>query len=597
MNAELSSGIDKNEELSNANALVSLNKMFTVPERLAGRYEYLQHIGSGTQGDVFKARDLSTGKLVAIKQLRIDQVENWKAYDLFEREANLLSKLDISGIAKFYEAVKCFEDDPPCACIVQEFIDGVSLESSIRSGHRMTIAEVFDVARQILNILEKLHHSDPPVIHRDLKPNNIMISHSDGKNHVYLIDFGAVANPQVQGGGSTVAGTFGYMPPEQLMGKPGPESDLYALAAMIVYMLSGVSPADMQTLEFRLVIEPHLQSFHPAVMHLLGRMLEPSVKDRLTDYEEIRRSFEKFSHSDFDEDNLTEGHFYQSKGYIKQFESVRTLWDVGNLKLWSAFPSQTPRTVPYQIRHIEFADLSSHHSIRRGKYKKRFNASAFTRFFVLITIVPLIILMIAGFFSKSSSFYRWYMEGNWEELIGFTLLMILPSLFLLFGILWFTIFGGGKWESQTKLPVKESKKSLEGVYLKLLKYGQKSIATVVSVQYKPNSREYIENYKLKVNREYCPEKGFYIHDCPCFEISYRFNPPDDSLNSDLVHHIIVHRSVDGHLEPGDPLPILYYVNPVMPDHVYSMPFPFAQNDVENYSDVLCHTEDGRIVNC
>jgi serine/threonine protein kinase len=104
---------------------------------------------------------------------------------------------------------------------------------------------------QLLDILKQLHAHEPPVIHRDIKPSNILLKALGGDDYeVYLIDFGAVANPQVQGGGSTVAGTFGYMAPEQLTGKPCPASDIYSLAAVAVYLISGRSPADMPMKDF-----------------------------------------------------------------------------------------------------------------------------------------------------------------------------------------------------------------------------------------------------------------------------------------------------------------------------------------------------------
>ena len=208
-----------------------------------------------------------------------------------------------------------------------------------------------------------------------------------------------------------------------------------------------------------------------------------------------------------------------------------------------------------------------------------------------MTLTPLIYWLVSGFFDeKTGLYYGKYIEnGQIGELIGW-IIIELKFVSILAAAIWFAVFGGGKWESDAKLPPKEDKLSLDqGYYNLLLQKGQKSIATVVSVQYKPNSREYIESYQL-----YYKCFGLYIHDCPCFEISYRFNPPDDSLSSDLVHRITIHRSPTGHLEPGDPLPILYYVNPDMPSYVYSMPFPFALSEVEYYSDIICNSNDGRV---
>ena len=554
---------------------------------LLGKYEYLQQIDSGAQGIVYKARDLNTGRLVAIKQLRIDQVENWKAYDLFEREAKVLSQLDIPGVAKFYEAKSCLDEEPPYAYIVQELIEGVSLESHIRSGQRWTLARTFDIALQVLDILEKLHHSDPPVIHRDLKPGNILVCHRGGKGQVYLIDFGAVANPIVQSGGSTVAGTFGFMPPEQLMGKPGPESDIYSLAATIVYMLTGVSPADIDTLEFRLVIEPHLQAFPAAVMHVLGRMLEPSAKERLTDYEEIRRYFNNFVHSDFSEDSQNTNSINSSADFVSQFKSIRTLWDHGNLRLWSALPSEVPRAVPNELMKIKDVDLHSRRSIVRI-IQYRGNVIAIL---MIVIMVPIWLLGMRLCIGNSGNLMAEY--GSFLGILG-TIGSILLFNLLYCWPLWFWLFACIEIKSnlQFEKHTPTDKQILE--YRKnLFEYGLKTIATVVNTYYLPTRGEPGEKYIYK-NHTDSDDNHIYIHAIPSFVITYKFNPPDDSDRNDLIHQITIHRAPEGHLNPGDPLPILYQIDPKDKRKVYSMPFPFAMCDVEDYSDMICYTLDGEI---
>ena len=203
-------------------------------------YTFIRKLGHGSQADVWLAQRIADSRKVAIKCLNIESVKNWKEYELFQREASVLATLDIDGVAKFYEAIDRLDDNPPCAYIFQEYIEGHSLADMIKSGHRFSINAIYNIVLQLIDILQKLHTHEPPVIHRDLKPSNILIKQDDGKDKVYLIDFGAVANPQVQSGGSTVAGTFGYMPPEQLMGKPVPASDIYALAAVAVHLITGI---------------------------------------------------------------------------------------------------------------------------------------------------------------------------------------------------------------------------------------------------------------------------------------------------------------------------------------------------------------------
>ena len=135
----------------------------------------IKKIGHGSQGDVFLAKRDSDGIEVAIKRLNIESVKTWKTYELFHREAEVLSTLQIDGVAKFYEAVDMPEDDPPRAYIVQEFIPGTTLGTLIGQGHRFSLSCTFDIIVQLLTLLKQLHSHTPPVIHRDIKPNNIML--------------------------------------------------------------------------------------------------------------------------------------------------------------------------------------------------------------------------------------------------------------------------------------------------------------------------------------------------------------------------------------------------------------------------------------
>ena len=265
---------------------------------LSERYQTVKVLGHGAQATVYQAERLSDHTQVAIKKLNIGSVKTWKEYDLFHREADVLSSLKLDGIAEFYEATDDLEAIQPCSYIVQEYIQGRSLQDMIQSGSRFSIDRIYEIILQLLDLLEKLHTHEPPIIHRDIKPSNVLLRPREGAWYqVCIIDFGAVANPQVQGGGSTVAGTLGYMPPEQLTGKPTPASDIYALGAVAVYMLTGKSPADMPVKDFHLIFEPDMQNMMPAVVETLRQMLEPDSAKRLCDYDILRNRFKDFQQS------------------------------------------------------------------------------------------------------------------------------------------------------------------------------------------------------------------------------------------------------------------------------------------------------------
>jgi Protein kinase domain/Ankyrin repeats (many copies) len=164
--------------------------------------------------------------------------------------------------------------------IVQQLAPGKPLTDWVQSGWRGTEAEVRDIASQLLEILQYLHHQSPPLIHRDLKPHNI-IRNDDGR--VFLVDFGTVQdvyrNTLLKG--CTVAGTFGYMAPEQFRGLAMPASDLYGLGATILYLLTHRSPADLPQERLKLSFRNHVNiSNHFA--DWLELMMEPDTSERFS---------------------------------------------------------------------------------------------------------------------------------------------------------------------------------------------------------------------------------------------------------------------------------------------------------------------------
>ena len=107
-----------------------------------------------------------------------------------KKEAEILEKLTIHGVARFYDAIDCLDDNPPCSYIIQEYIPGISLQKMISDGHRFRMDDVYDILIQTLEIIYQLHTHEPPVIHRDIKPSNLMITtDNNGQFKVTIIDF------------------------------------------------------------------------------------------------------------------------------------------------------------------------------------------------------------------------------------------------------------------------------------------------------------------------------------------------------------------------------------------------------------------------
>lgn len=250
---------------------------------IAGRYEILGELGRGGSAVTYRARDTTTGGEVAIKALSLATMESWKALELFEREARVLESLDHPGIPAYVDMIA---PDPSAAdgdseatfALVQELAAGRDLSKRLAEGWRADEETVRDIARQVLEILVYLHQLSPPVVHRDIKPQNLLI---DDERVVRLVDFGAVRERLASQTemGSTVVGTFGYMAPEQFQGRAEPASDLYGLGATLVHLLTGTAPAELPHARLKLVFDDRT-SVSRQLVSWVDDLVEPAVEDR-----------------------------------------------------------------------------------------------------------------------------------------------------------------------------------------------------------------------------------------------------------------------------------------------------------------------------
>lgn len=249
---------------------------------LDNRFRLLQVLGKGAMGTTYKAECLDTGALVAVKELPFCQIQSLKTMDLFEREARVLKSLSHPQIPAYHEDFFTGEGKHTSLIIVQEFIDGVTLEEESRT-KTYSEAEVLRDLDDLLGILTYTHSCHPPVIHRDLKPANIIRRKSDGK--LALIDFGGAKHSL--GGGSTVAGTFGYMAPEQYRGEASPASDLYALGVVAVRLLTGKEPEELMGSGIEIEWESEVGKLSPRLEFTLSHLLRKDSKPP----RHVKRSF------------------------------------------------------------------------------------------------------------------------------------------------------------------------------------------------------------------------------------------------------------------------------------------------------------------
>ncbi|WP_042342284.1 bifunctional serine/threonine-protein kinase/formylglycine-generating enzyme family protein [Calothrix sp. PCC 7507] len=214
---------------------------------LAGRYEISQTLGGGGFAVTYLARDIlqPSKPLCVVKQLRPNQ-SNPRVIEFFEKEAAILERL--GKHPQIPQLLAHFSQDQHLY-IVQEFIEGQDLSREMIPGKRLSEGYATKLLQDVLEVLSFVHGQG--VIHRDIKPQNLMRRQQDGR--IFLIDFGAVkelgtlmVNTQGEVNSSVVIGTAGYMPNEQKNGKPCLGSDVYAVGMTIIQALTGILPFDLQ---------------------------------------------------------------------------------------------------------------------------------------------------------------------------------------------------------------------------------------------------------------------------------------------------------------------------------------------------------------
>lgn len=211
---------------------------------LKQRYRLLAQVGEGGFGVIYKAIDTFLGgRCVAIKKIsgqRLSPEQRMEANDSLKREAFLMSRLMHPNIPRVYD----FFREGDSSYLVMDFIEGETLGAYLyRMGGRLPLEQVLHIGIQLSNVFAYLHTRKVPIIYRDLKPSNSMLT-PDG--HLYLIDFGIARTFKPgQTRDTTALGTPGYSAPEQFgQAQTTPRSDIYSLGAMLHLLLTGDDPAE-----------------------------------------------------------------------------------------------------------------------------------------------------------------------------------------------------------------------------------------------------------------------------------------------------------------------------------------------------------------
>jgi tRNA A-37 threonylcarbamoyl transferase component Bud32 len=240
-----------------------------------GRYAVTKLLGEGGQATSYQAVDERADRLVVVKRFRIRGAKSWKEVELAEREAKVLSGLEHASLPRYVEH---FEEGGELF-LVTEYIDGESLAALRKRGERLAAGDVERFLRTSAGTLDYLHGRAPPVVHRDIKPSNVLMRPD---RSFAIIDFGAVRDRMKPEGGSTIVGTFGYMAPEQFQGRAMPASDVYAVGATALVLLTGVEPEDLPHKGLAIDVRAALKgvSVEPWLVRALEQMLDPNPDTR-----------------------------------------------------------------------------------------------------------------------------------------------------------------------------------------------------------------------------------------------------------------------------------------------------------------------------
>jgi serine/threonine protein kinase len=273
---------------------------------VGGHYTIIKMLGKGGFGETYLAKNShAQGQECAVKRFKPDSHNQGvfsKAKELFEREALILFDLTNreprnGNIPRFL----AYFDEGQDFYLVQEFIEGETLAQEISRKVKFTEEEVCQLLEELLKVLQFLHSQNPKIIHRDIKPDNLIRRESDKR--LFLIDFGAVKEVVTQSGNrGTQAGTGisspGYTPAEQVNGNPQSNSDIYALGMTALQCLTGKAPEELTDSYTGKVVWPRSITVSKPLVTIIEKMVHQdyrrgryqSADEVLDDLEDFRRT-------------------------------------------------------------------------------------------------------------------------------------------------------------------------------------------------------------------------------------------------------------------------------------------------------------------
>jgi serine/threonine-protein kinase len=274
---------------------------------LAGRYRIDRKIANGGMAEVWLATDLFLDRVVAVKVLKQQLASDPTAVERFRREARIVAQLEHPNIVSIHDSV---EHDGRQA-VVMPFVPGKSLRDLLDEKKHLSPEQTLNIASSVAGALDAAHTLENPIIHRDVKPANILITPD---NHVLLTDFGIAkvltsSTNQDLTSENIMMGTAKYLSPEQVRGHElDGRADLYSLGLVLYECLAGKVPfkgnTDAETALARIQRDPTplgklRPQLHPGLLHLVKRLLARDPANRPASGAEVVAMVEQIRNNEF----------------------------------------------------------------------------------------------------------------------------------------------------------------------------------------------------------------------------------------------------------------------------------------------------------
>src|SRR5947208_8532528 len=331
----------------------------------SGRYEILEILGQGAMGAVYKAKDRELDRLVAIKVIQPELANSRVMLKRFKQELILARQITHKNVVRIFD----IGETEGMKFITMEYIDGGDLTSLIVERQTLHPLEAVDIGRQICQALDAAHSEG--VVHRDLKPQNIMMDHT---GRVVVMDFGIAQSKEMPGMTMTGAlmGTPEYMSPEQAKGeKTDLRADIFAVGIIIYEMLTGKIPFKADTVVETMYKRTRERPVPPIELdasiplqanQVIMKCLEPAVEDRYQSVKEVLKDLEVF------DPEKKVGALGRAKVRLRKVSRYRNWAALGALVLMTAIVglilrdrSAVPKaTVAHAPETVLIADFSNH---------------------------------------------------------------------------------------------------------------------------------------------------------------------------------------------------------------------------------------------